>query len=46
MPDLYYAACCQTDFSCPAKRSEIAERTRRMCATVEQTAAGYEPFHE
>ena len=46
MSDLYYAACCQTDFPCPADRSEIAERTGRMCAMVEQTIAGYEPFFD
>ena len=46
MPDLYYAACCQTDFPCPTDRSEIAERTRRMCAMVEQTITGYEPFFD
>ena len=27
-------------------RGEIAERTRRMCAMVEQTVAGYEPFFD
>jgi predicted amidohydrolase len=46
MPDLYYAATCQTDFPCPLKRDEIAERTRRMCAIAEQTIAGYEPFFD
>ena len=46
MTDRYYAACCQTDFSCPGDRDEIAERTRRMCAIVEQTIVGYEPFHD
>lgn len=46
MPKLYYAACCQTDFACPRDRSEIAERTRRMCQRVEQTIIGYEPFFD
>src|SRR5262245_56284424 len=46
MPQLYYAACCQTDFACPQQRSEIAERTRRMCQIAEQTIAGYEPFFD
>ena len=42
----FYAAACQTDFPCPTKRAEIAERTRRMCAIVEQTIVGYEPFFD
>ena len=46
MPDLYYAATCQTDFPCPLTRDEIAERTRRMCAIAEQTIGGYEPFFD
>ena len=46
MPDLYYAATCQTDFANPLKRGEIVERTRRMCAIVEQTIVGYEPFFD
>ena len=46
MTDRYYAACCQTDFSCPGDRDEIAERTRRMCAMAEGTIVGYEPFHD
>ena len=46
MSNLYYAACCQTDFPCPADRHEIAERTERMCAMVEQTIAGYEPLFD
>jgi len=46
MSTLYYAACCQTDFACPADRREIAEGTERMCAIVEQTIAGYEPFFD
>jgi predicted amidohydrolase len=43
---MYYAAACQTDFPCPTDRSEIAERTRRMCAMVEQAIVGYEPFFD
>lgn len=46
MPVSYYAAACQTDFACPATRSEIAERTSRMCSLAEQTIVGYEPFHD
>ena len=46
MPDLYYAATCQTDFPSPLERGEIATRTRRMCALVEQTITGYEPFFD
>jgi formamidase len=46
MPDLYYAACCQTDFACPADRREIAERTDRMCAMAEGAVKGYEPFFD
>lgn len=46
MPDLYYAAVCQTAFDCPGRRAEIADRTRRMCAMAEQTILGYEPFFD
>ena len=46
MPDLYYAAACQTDFPCPNTREGIAKRTTRMCAMAEQTIVGYEPFHD
>jgi predicted amidohydrolase len=42
----YYAAACQTDFTCPASREEIAARTARMCALIEQTIVGYEPFFD
>ena len=42
----YYAAACQTDFPSPADRSEIGERTQRMCAIIEQTITGYEPFFD
>lgn len=43
---LYYAAACQTDFACPADRSEITSRTERMCQMARQTVIGYEPFHD
>lgn len=43
---MYYAAACQTDFPCPADRSEIAARTRRMCEIAEQAIVGYEPFFD
>ena len=46
MPDLYYAAACQTAFACPSTRDQIAERTRRMCDIAEQTITGYEPFFD
>jgi predicted amidohydrolase len=46
MPDLYYAAACQTAFACPADRKEIGERTKRMCEIVEHTIGGYEPFFD
>ena len=46
MTERYYAAACQTDFPCPAKREEIAARTRRMCELIEQTIVGYEPFFD
>jgi len=46
MTDLYYAAACQTAFECPQDRSEIADRTGRMCAMIEQTIIGYEPFFD
>lgn len=46
MASLYYAAACQTAFECPRDRSEIADRTRRMVAMVEQTVVGYEPFFD
>jgi formamidase len=42
----YHAAACQTDFPCPTKRSQIADRTRRMCEMIEQTIVGYEPFFD
>lgn len=43
---MYYAAACQTAFDCPTSRTEIAERTRRMCGIIEQTVVGYEPFFD
>lgn len=46
MPDLYYAAACQTDFPSPTHRGEIAARTQRMCQMIEQTIVGYEPFFD
>ena len=41
-----YAAACQTAFDCPRTRTEIGERTRRMCEIVEHTIIGYEPFFD
>jgi predicted amidohydrolase len=46
MPDVYYAAACQTSFPCATHRREIGDRTSRMCAIIEQTIAGYEPFFD
>ena len=46
MGDIYYAAACQTDFPAPQGREEIADRARRMCAIIEQTIVGYEPFFD
>lgn len=46
MPDLYYAAACQTDFPAPTSRDEIGSRVRRMTAMIEQTIIGYEPFFD
>lgn len=43
---LYYTACCQTDFPCPSDRSEIGDRTARMCVMAERTISGYEPFFD
>src|SRR6266849_6222153 len=42
----FYAAACQTDFSNPKTRTEIASHTQRMCAIIEQTIIGYEPFFD
>jgi formamidase len=46
MPDLYYAAACQTDFDSPTDRSQIAERVDHMIRMIEATVIGYEPFHD
>lgn len=43
---MYYAAACQTNFPAPTHRDQIAERTRRMSAMIEQTIIGYEPFFD
>jgi len=42
----YHAAAVQTAFDCPRDRSEIGIRVDRMCALVEQTVSGYEPFFD
>src|SRR4029077_11288480 len=42
----FYAAACQTDFPNPQTRTEIPDRTKRMCAIIEQTIVGYEPFFD
>src|SRR6267143_4824496 len=42
----FYAAACQTAFPNPKTRTEIASHTRRMCAIIEQTIVGYEPFFD
>ena len=46
MTSLYYAAACQTAFDCPRERSEIGQRTSRMCNIIEQTIVGYEPYFD
>jgi len=46
MPELYYAAACQTSFSNPVERGEIRQRTEHMCRMAEQAIVGYEPFHD
>lgn len=46
MTDLYYAAACQTDFAAPTDRAGIGANTRRMCAMLEQTIAGYDAFFD
>lgn len=43
---LYYAAACQTAFDCPKDRTEIGDRTSRMCDIVEQTILAYDPFFD
>lgn len=37
----YWAAACQTDFPCPADRSEIRTHLDRMLEMIEQTVVGY-----
>jgi formamidase len=46
MPDIFYAAACQTDFPAVSDRGEIADRVSRMKAMIEQTITGYEPFFD
>jgi predicted amidohydrolase len=46
MSDLFYAAACQTDFPSATDREEIGARVDRMCAIIEQTITGYEPFFD
>lgn len=46
MANRFAVAACQTAFECPADRSQIGERVRRMIAMAEQTIVGYEPFHD
>jgi predicted amidohydrolase len=46
MPELFYAAACQTDFPAAEDRAEIPDRVRRMKQIVEQTITGYEPFFD
>ena len=46
MPELYYAAACQTDFPAAEDRAEIPDRVRRMKQIIEQTITGYEPFFD
>ena len=40
----YAVAACQTDFPCPADRSEIATRVERMLQMVDSAVVGYRPF--
>ena len=40
----YAVAACQTDFPCPADRSEIAARVERMLQMVDSAVIGYRPF--
>lgn len=44
--DRYYASCCQTDFPCPADRSELAERVSKCIEFIERAVVGYEPFFD
>jgi len=41
----YAVAACQTDFSCPRDRGEIASRVDRMLQMVDMAVVGYEPFY-
>ncbi|MBN1845907.1 MAG: hypothetical protein JW810_09505 [Sedimentisphaerales bacterium] len=40
----YYAAACQMDMPNPTHRDQIAERTERMLAMIDNAVLGYEPF--
>lgn len=40
----YAVAACQTDFPCPADRSEISDRVSQMLAMIDHAVHGYEPF--
>lgn len=40
----YAVAACQTDFPCPAHRSEIASRVDRMLSMIDGAVEGYRPF--
>lgn len=40
----YLAAACQTDFPCPHRRGEIAERVGHMLTMIERAVVGYRPF--
>ena len=42
----YHAAAIQTAFENPRTRDEIGARVARMCAMIEQTVGGYEPFFD
>ena len=42
----YYAAACQTDFPAVETREGIAANVKTMCGMIEDTIAGYEPFHD
>lgn len=46
MPDCtrYLAAACQTDFTTPHDRSEIAGRVAHMLAMIDRAVIGYRPF--
>ena len=42
----YHAACCQTAFPCPKKRSEIPARIDHMVQMMHHAVGGYEPFFD